>query len=154
MTSETNHQHGHAHPAPQGPASLRSRGRRLTRQRELIWTALISDPDAHLSADDIAGRVQQQLPRVNTSTIYRSLDVLVEEGLVLRTQLGADRTFYEPAHEHPHHHVVCRSCGAVAHVHDESFGDLPVRIEAACGYALGSDEITLFGLCPTCRGSS
>lgn len=95
--------------------------------------------------------MHEQLPGVNPSTVYRSLDVLVEEGLVLRTHLGADRVFYEPAHEHLHHHVVCRNCGAVAHVHDALFGDLPARLDAACGYALGDEEITLFGLCPSCR---
>lgn len=153
MQRETPHPHGHEHPAPAGPASLRERGRRLTRQRELIWAALTAEPDTHLSADEIAARVREHLPRVNPSTVYRSLDVLVEEGLVLRTELGADRSFYEPAHEHLHHHVVCRGCGSVAHVHDTLFGDLPARLDAACGYALGDEEITLFGLCPSCRGS-
>lgn len=154
MTAETPNQHGHFHAPQPGPSSLRARGRRLTRQRELIWSALTAEPDAHLSADQIAARVHEQLPGVNPSTIYRSLDVLVTEGLVLRTRLGVDRTFYEPAHDHRHHHVVCRACGAVAHVHDEMFGgDLRARVDAACGYALGDEEITLFGSCPTCRNA-
>ena len=88
---------------------------------------------------------------MNPSTVYRTLELLVAEGLVLRTELGADRVFYEPAHDHPHHHVVCRSCGAVAHVHGEVFGDVRGRVDAACGFALGDEEITLFGLCPGCR---
>lgn len=150
MTPETQHPHGHTHAPPQGPASLRARGRRLTRQRELIWAALTAEPDAHLSADQIAARVHQDLPGVNSSTIYRSLDVLVEEGLVLRTQLGGDRTFHEPAHHHRHHHVVCRSCGAVAHVHDDCFAGLSALLHSACGYTLTEDEITVFGTCPSC----
>lgn len=151
MAHETFHPHGHTHPDPPGLESLRASGRRLTRQRELIWDALTADPDLHLSADEIAARVHEDLPTVNSSTIYRSLDVLVTEGLVRRTELGADRTFYEPAHDHRHHHIVCRSCGAVAHVHDDLFGDLPARLQAAHGYALGDDEITLFGTCASCR---
>ncbi len=126
----------------------------MTRQRELIWAALTAVPDEHLAVDEIEARVREQLPRVNASTIYRSLDVLVEEGLVLRTQLGGDRTFYEPAHDHRHHHVVCRSCGAVVHVHDDLLGDLPERVEATCGYALADDELTLFGRCPACRAAA
>jgi Fur family ferric uptake transcriptional regulator len=146
------HPHGHAHVPPLGPAQLRSRGRRLTRQRALIWEALTAEPDGHLSAGEVADRVRAELPRVNPSTIYRTLDLLVAEGLVLRTDLGADRIFYEPAHDHPHHHVVCRSCGAVAHVHDDVLGDLRARVDAASGFALGdADELTLFGLCPACR---
>lgn len=154
MTRAPHHPHGHAHPPPVGPASLRASGRRVTRQRELIWAALTAVPDEHLSVDEIEARVREHLPRVNASTIYRSLDVLVEEGLVLRTQLGGDRTFYEPAHEHRHHHVVCRSCGAVAHVHDDLLGDLPARVEATSGYTLGDDEVTLFGRCPACRDAA
>jgi Fur family transcriptional regulator, ferric uptake regulator len=144
--------HQHPHPTPPGPAQLRSRGRRLTRQRELIWAALTAEPDGHVSAADVAAHVRAELPRVNPSTIYRTLELLVAEGLVRRTDLGADRIFYEPAHEHAHHHVVCRSCGAVAHVHDDVLGDLRPRVQAACGFELGADEeVTLFGLCKNCR---
>lgn len=141
----------HPHPQPSGPAQLRSRGRRLTRQRALIWAALTAQPDRHLSAADVAARVRSELPRVNASTIYRTLELLVAEGLVRRTDLGADRVYYEPAHDHAHHHMVCRSCGAVAHVHDEVLGELRARVDAACGFALGDEEVTLFGLCPGCR---
>ncbi len=145
------HPHGHTHAEPPGPDQLRTRGRRLTRQRALIWAALTAEPDRHLSAADVGAYVRERLPRVNPSTIYRTLELLVAEGLVLRTDLGAGRVFYEPAHDHPHHHMVCRSCGAVAHVHDEVLGDLRFRVEAASGFELGEDEITLFGLCPACR---
>jgi Fur family transcriptional regulator, ferric uptake regulator len=143
--------HPHAHREPVGPAALRSRGRRLTRQRELIWAALVAEPDHHLSADELVDRVRARLPRVNPSTVYRTLDLLVEEGLVLRSDLGAGRAFYEPAHEHRHHHVVCERCGAIVHVHDDALGDLRARVEETSGYALGSAELTLFGLCPDCR---
>ena len=142
---------GHRHEPVLGPASLRTSGRRVTRQRRLIWAALTAEPDAHLSVEQIVARVHEDLPSVSASTVYRSLDVLVSEGLVLRTELGSDRTFYEPARDHRHHHVVCRGCGAVAHVHDDLFGDLQARVGEVCGYALGDEEVTLFGRCPACR---
>ena len=148
---ETSPSHGHRHAPLSGPASLRASGRRVTRQRRLIWAALTAQPDAHLSVEEIVARVHEDLPSVSTSTVYRSLDVLVSEGLVLRTELGSDRTFYEPAHDHRHHHVVCRGCGAVAHVHDDLLGDLQARVGDACGYALDDEEVTLFGRCPSCR---
>jgi len=143
--------HPHQHATPVGPVALRTRGRRLTRQRQLIWDALVAEPDRHLSAEELVAHVQQRLPRVNPSTIYRTLDLLVEERLVRRTELGADRAYYEPAREHPHHHVICERCGAVVHIHDEDLGPLKRRVHAATGYALGDAEISLFGLCPTCR---
>jgi Fur family ferric uptake transcriptional regulator len=147
MIGVMRHPHGHAHEAPAGPAELRSRGRRLTRQRRLIWDALVAEADAHLSADDVVERVGG----VDPSTVYRTLELLVEEGLVRRTDLGAGRAFYEPAHEHRHHHLVCERCGSVTHVHDDALGNLREQVDASVGFALGGGEIKLTGLCADCR---
>lgn len=130
--------------------ALRAHGRRLTRQRALIWDALVAESDRHLSAEEIVERTQAKMPSLNPSTVYRTLEILVEEGLVLRTALGGDRAYYEPAREHRHHHIVCDRCGAVTHLHDDVLGDLPRRIRTSSGYELGSGEVTLFGLCAAC----
>lgn len=149
VTRDEPHRHDHRHESP--PASaLRQSGRRLTRQRSAIWDVLTADPDEHLSAELVADRVRAQIPGVNASTIYRTLDVLVQEGLVRRTDLGGDRAYYEPSHEHLHHHLVCEVCGKVQHVHDEVMGELARRVKASTGYHLSERELTLFGSCPTC----
>jgi Fur family transcriptional regulator, ferric uptake regulator len=88
---------------------------------------------------------------VNASTIYRTLDLLVEEGFLLRTDLGGDRAYYEAAHEHAHHHLVCENCGTVQHLHDEQLGDLRERIKTTSGFALGHGEITLYDLRTNCQ---
>lgn len=146
----SNDPHGHAHRPASGLEELRGRGRRLTRQRALIWQVLTAAPDVHLSAEDVAARVAERLPRVSPSTVYRNLEVLLEEGFVRRTQLGPGRSFYEPAHEHQHHHLVCEHCGDVTHVHSDVFGDLDARLLAGRGFTLGNTEITLFGHCRDC----
>jgi Fur family ferric uptake transcriptional regulator len=147
------HPADHSHALPAGDAVLRARGRRLTRQRRMIWEALAAEPERHLSVAEVTERVRARVPGVTPSTVYRTLDVLVEAGLALRTDLGGDRVFYEPARDHPHHHLVCERCGAVRHVHDDVLGDLRGRIDARTGYALAPREITLFGICPGCRGA-
>jgi Fur family ferric uptake transcriptional regulator len=119
----------------------------------VIWNVLLAEPDGHLSADEIVERVRKRLPRVNPSTVYRTLEILVDDGLVLRTDLGGDRAYYEPAREHSHHHVVCERCGRTSHLHDETLGDLRARIEKDTGYRLGEREISFFGLCPSCLGA-
>ena len=144
--------HGHHHDLP--PASvLRERGKRLTVQRAAIWDVLAAEPDLHLSAEEVAERVNLRLPQVNASTVYRTLDVLVDEGLVRRSDLGTGRALFEPAHEHPHHHLVCEGCGAVIHVHDDALGDVAGRIDEQHGFRLGDGEIAFFGLCSTCQSS-
>jgi Fe2+ or Zn2+ uptake regulation protein len=140
----------HVHAPRVGPSELRARGRRLTRQRQLIWDAFTADPEEHLSADDVVERVRAQLPQVNASTIYRTLDLLVDDGLLLRTDLGGDRAYYEPAREHAHHHLVCENCGRVEHLHDEELGDLRRRVTTSTGFRLGTGEITFFGVCAAC----
>jgi Fur family ferric uptake transcriptional regulator len=140
----------HAHDISAGPSDLRAKGRRLTRQRQLIWETFTAEPERHLSAEDVVERVRGRLPHVNPSTVYRTLELLVDEGLLLRTDLGGDRAYYEPAREHAHHHLVCERCGAVQHLHEEELGDLRQRIHAGSGFQLGAGEITLFGVCAAC----
>ncbi len=154
MTPSKPRPHAHVHEPSAGPSELRAKGRRLTRQRELIWQALANEPDRHLSAEDVVQLVRADLPQVNPSTVYRTLELLVEEGLLLRTDLGGDRAYFEPAREHAHHHLVCERCGAVQHLHDEELGDLRLRIERGSGFAVGSAEITFFGLCRACRAAA
>ena len=144
--------HGHSHATPPA-AALKRRGRRVTRQRAAIWEVLSAETEAHLGADVIAERVRWLEAGVNASTVYRSLDVLVEEGLVRRTDLGTGRAVYELAHEHPHHHLVCESCGVVVHVHDDALGDVAGRLDERFGFRLGDRELTYFGTCTACRSA-
>lgn len=147
--SMTEHAHGHTHVL--GPADvLREHGRRLTAQRAVIWEILTAEPDVHLSAEQIAEGVHERMPQVNASTVYRNLDVLVADGLVLRTDLGESRAFFEPSHEHAHHHLVCEHCGRVDHVHDDVLTDVASRIRGQSGFEIGGREVTLFGLCRAC----
>lgn len=146
------HAADHSHERPAASA-LRAHGRRLTRQREAIWAVLTEESDAHLSADEVRDRVRARMPALNPSTVYRTLDVLVDDRLVHRTDLGADRAYFEPAHDHPHHHIVCECCGAVAHVHDEALGDVAARLRGSTGFVLGSAEVTFFGTCRECAES-
>ena len=134
-------------------AALRRDGRRLTRQRRVIWSVLLAEPEGHLSAEDIVERVHERLPRVNSSTVYRTLEILVEDGLLRRTNLGADRAYYEPVQDHLHHHLICERCGKVSHFHDETLGELRARIEKDSGFRLGEREISFFGICGSCLRS-
>ena len=129
-------------------ALLRRAGCRPTAQRLLVLQALGGGD--HVDADEILGHARERYPAIDRSTVYRTLDALVEAGIARRTDLGHGRAFYEMARDHRHHHAVCQRCGAVAHVHDGALAPLAEAL-AQTGFTLTTDrEITIPGLCPEC----
>jgi Fur family ferric uptake transcriptional regulator len=143
--------HTHAPHVLGDVTSIRASGKRVTRQRALIWDALVRAEGRHLSAREVAEAVQTADPELHQATIYRALDVFVDDGLVRRTEFGDGRAVYEIAATHLHHHVVCVVCGAVAHVHDEAVRAALGRIELESGFAIAETELSFYGTCPACR---
>jgi len=137
--------HTHAAHVLEDVISIRAGGRRVTKQRALIWNALVRAEGKHVSAKEVA----ESIPELHQATVYRALDMLVEEGLARRTEI-AGRALYEIAAEHLHHHVVCTRCGAVTHVHDEAVRDALRCVTSESGYTLAEEELTFRGLCPAC----
>jgi Fur family ferric uptake transcriptional regulator len=130
-------------------AVLRKAGCRPTAQRLLVLRALGGGD--HVGADEILARTRQRHPAMDPSTVYRTVEALVDAGIARRTDLGHGRRFYELARAHRHHHAVCQECGAVAHIHDAALGSLAGALLAATGFALTTDrEITIPGHCPAC----
>jgi Fur family ferric uptake transcriptional regulator len=140
--------HTHAPHALEEVTSIRAGGRRVTRQRALIWDVLVRAEGRHLSARDVASA----LPELHQATVYRALDVLVGEGLACRTEIDG-RMVYEIAADHLHHHVVCTECGEVRHVHDDAVRGALLRVARESGYTLAEKELTFSGLCPACASA-
>src|SRR5687767_1355742 len=84
---------------------LREQGYRLT-PRRLTVVEVLDTEEGHLTGDEILARVQQRYPTTNKTTVYRTLELLSDLGLVAVTDLGSGKLEYELAHE-PHHHLVC-----------------------------------------------
>lgn len=131
-------------------ALLRRAGCRPTAQRLLVLQAL--GGGEHVSAEDVLAHAKERYPAINPSTVYRTLDALVAAGIARRTDLGAERLYYEVAREHRHHHAVCQRCGAVAHLHDAALRPLAGALRAETGFELTRDlEVAIPGLCPACQ---
>ena len=128
--------------------TLQEQGYRLTPQRTLVWDVLRGQ-NGHLTAEQICARVQETFPHINLSTVYRTLELLVELQLVRETCLGSSCRFFEVEEEIPHHHLVCERCGAVIHVHDEELGGLGEALQTANGFAV--HRVTVFGICSNCK---
>ncbi len=130
--------------------TLRSRGYRITPQREMIIEAIAHQAD-HINADEIYSRVQARTRSVNIATIYRTIELLVEQGLVSRFDLGEGRVLYAPNQHGPHIHLVCRQCGQVTDAEPKLLSGLDRRIKTDYQFAADLQHISLVGLCKTCR---
>ncbi|HET7034059.1 MAG TPA: Fur family transcriptional regulator [Thermomicrobiaceae bacterium] len=127
---------------------LRRVGQRATPQRLVILGALT--PGEHLTVDDVFARVEPMLPSVNRSTVYRTLELFSDLGLVSVTDLGCGARQFELIDE-PHHHLICHRCGAILELDDDLVDPLRAAIRARYGFAPAIDHLALFGFCAECR---
>jgi Fur family ferric uptake transcriptional regulator len=132
---------------------MRDRGFRVTPQRQLILDAICAG-GGHTTLEEIYARVHCQAPAVNRATVYRTLDFLLKLRLVVAADLGGGRTVYEIAGEVPHHHLVCRACGACQELPHTAVQRLMARVARDQSFQIDMDHITLFGLCAECQAAA
>lgn len=130
-------------------AMLRARGFRVTRQRQLILDA-ICEGGGHTTLEAIFARAHARIPTLNLATLYRNLDFLCRQRLVVAIRLEGDQTVYEIAGDHPHHHLICRACGALLTLDHEPVDAFFDQIRAGCGFQADMDHLALYGLCQGC----
>jgi len=130
---------------------LRDRGYRLTPQRMMVVEAIEASDD-HISAEQIRAKAQLKYPYINMSTVYRTLELLTEQGLVTETDLGGGRLLYHPSGKAGHHHLVCRRCGKVTDIDVSVFQPLKEELRAKYGFDADLEHIGIFGTCENCEG--
>jgi Fe2+ or Zn2+ uptake regulation protein len=130
--------------------TLHRRGFRATPQR-LAVLHILQNAGQHLSPIEIYERARNAFPGITEATIYRTLNFLTEQGLLLAAHIGSGQLVYEIA-GHDHHHLICRSCGATHQIDHTLLASLYERFMASTGYQIDSVHVTFFGLCPGCQG--
>ena len=127
---------------------LRGAALRVTRPRVSVLTAVYEHP--HADTDSIIGVVREDLGEVSHQTVYDVLRALTTAGLVRRIEPSGSVARYESRVGDNHHHVVCRSCGAIEDV-DCAVSDTPcLTASDDNGYSIDEAEVVYWGLCPTC----
>ena len=129
-------------------AELRSRGYRLTPQRQLVLEAV--GELGHATPEEIAGAVRRTAPAVNISTVYRTLELLEELGLVQHTHLGHGAPTYSVASDDEHVHLVCRDCGGVDEIDSSLLEDVVRRLSSERGFSVDVGHFSVFGRCRAC----
>lgn len=131
-------------------AALEREGHRLTAPRRAVWD-VVAGADSHLTADEIAARVRAIDPEVNLSSVYRSLGLFAEIGLVRVSSLDAGgAAHWEPAHPDDEFHLRCRNCGRVDHHTGDLVGRVRHHLEDEHGWVTEQVELLVTGLCPDC----
>ena len=131
---------------------LRAGGKRTTRTRRWISEAVQASPDAHPNAYEIHERLESKGRHVSRATIYRTLALLVESGMVSQIDLGEDHSHYEPkSPKDDHGHFICRVCGAVKEFSDEDLRAAIDRVGRGKAFELETFSIQGFGICERCR---
>jgi Fe2+ or Zn2+ uptake regulation protein len=128
---------------------LRKRGYRLTPQRFMILS-VIQEAEEHLSIDQITERVQKRNPYVSLSTIYRTLELLRELGLVRENHLPGEQPHYEAAEGKAHHHLVCRNCRAIIHLDNALLGNLNEQLQEQYHFYNLTLDLVASGYCDDC----
>lgn len=130
------------------PDLLRQHGLRVTAQRLAVLRAVSSGP--HRTADAVAESVRAEMGSISLQGVYDALAALVDAGLIRRIQPAGSPALFEGRVDDNHHHVICRSCGAVADV-DCAVGFAPCLTAVDdMGYEIDEAEVIYWGRCPEC----
>ena len=125
-------------------------GYRLTPQRVMIVSA-IENSDTHISAEEIYTKVVAKYPHVNISTVYRTLELLKQVGLVTETDMGEGRVRYHPVGKGQHHHLVCKDCGAIIDLDESVLSSLKDALLQKYKFIADLKHLAIFGHCVKCR---
>lgn len=131
---------------------MRQLGLRLTPQRSVILES-VAHASGHPTALEVYQQAHERLPGLNLATVYRALEALQDAGLVESMASGGQMGFALRDRSHPHHHLVCSSCGAESEVGGEVVAALAATLRRRTGFRLRTDHLTLTGRCRACAES-
>jgi len=135
--------------------SLEARGVRLTRQRRVL-ADILDNVGRHVNAQDLLTIGKQRDSSINRATVYRTLRLLKQEGLIDELDLlhfEGEKHFYEPRPRASHVHVGCGRCGAVVELESGVPEVLAAEVRDRTGFEPDSIRIEVRAICPTCRNT-
>jgi Fur family ferric uptake transcriptional regulator len=122
----------------------------LTTARKAVLEILESSGE-HLTAAQVHARLTERLPSLNLSTVYRSLDYLVEYERITVADIGVGSPVYERLSETPHHHLVCLNCGHILTLENELVAPFFKSLKTEKNFQIQTNHLVLYGLCDHCQ---
>jgi Fur family ferric uptake transcriptional regulator len=127
---------------------LRARGLRLTAQRQLVLEAVYAL--GHATPDQVHAEVAKTAAGINITTVYRTLELLEELGLVTHAHLSHGAPTYHTLGDEQHAHLVCRACGGVEEISPGLLEPFARQLAGERGFVIDVAHVALFGLCVRC----
>ena len=131
--------------------ALKKEGLKYTPQRTAVLEEIIKDK-GHRESEEIYLALKKKGQHVSRATVYRTMDILVNNGFARKMNLGDGRARYESKVNSPHHdHLVCMDCGLIVEFMDQQIEDLQDKIAIQYNFQLKRHIHQLFGLCKKCQ---
>ncbi len=131
---------------------------KLTNQRKIVIDALVKHQDQHLNCDEIYDLVKNVDNNLGLATIYRSLKLFVQLGILTELNIGDGSIRYDlvdlKANSHNHHHLICKKCGKIIEVKDDSLEAVEKEIEKLYDFKIENHKCKFMGLCKACLENS
>src|SRR5690554_2351466 len=127
---------------------------KLTPQREATVMVLLENEEDHLSAEEVFLLVKEKAPEIGLATVYRTLDLLTELGIVDKINFGDGVARYDLRKEgidHFHHHLVCMECGSVEEIIEDLLVDVEKIVEEKWQFRVKDHRLTCHGVCKNCQ---
>lgn len=133
--------------------NLKQKGYKLTTQRRAILDVIIENREKHLSSEEIYDLVKDKYPEIGLATVYRTLQLFEELGIIYKLNFDDGRSRYELYHDedHQHHHLICLKCGSVIEMEGDLLENLEEAIESTKDFEIVDHNVKFFGYCSKCR---
>lgn len=135
-------------------AELKKKGYKLTPQRRNTLNVILEHEREHLSIEEIYDLVKEDCPEIGLATVYRTIQLFEDIGLVNKHNFDDGCNRYEladPKQDHNHHHLICLSCGEVSEMDDDLLEELEQEVKRKKGFEVTNHTLKLFGYCKKCK---
>ncbi len=133
---------------------LKKKGYRLTPQRRATLEVIIDNKGRHMSAEEVYFHVKKLCPEIGLATVYRTILLLEEIGIIYKHNFDDGKNRYELGHmdeDHHHHHLICLKCRQVIEVEEDLLGLLEQKIESKHNFKILNHSVKFFGYCTKCK---
>lgn len=127
---------------------------KITRQREVIFQALLNNKEEHLSPEELHAIVSKEDKDIGIATVYRTLLLFEELGIVYKLDFDDNRYRYElvdEAEQHHHHHLICQKCGKVLEVKYDLLDHIEKQIKEDYEFEIKDHDLKFYGICSDCQ---